>query len=378
MTQEHKNRANDKRLESLDILRGFDLFMLVFFQPVFMALVRELKWPFLDPIVKQFGHVHWEGFAAWDIIMPLFMFMAGVSMPFSLNKYVGNNQGKGRVYIRIFKRFILLFFLGMIVQGNLLSLDADRVYLYSNTLQAIATGYIITALIYLWFNVKGVIIGIIALLVIYWLPMSLCGDFTPDGNFAEYIDRAILGRFRDGATLNDDGTWNFSPYYRYTWIWSSLNFAVTVMLGFITGNIMKKYSTDGKKILKKVVVTGILLVLSGLALSGHMPIIKKIWSSSMTLFSGGICMLLMALFYYIVDYKGWGRGLAWLKIYGMNSIAAYMLGQVINFRCVAHSVTHGLQQFMGDYYDVWLTFANYLILFFILRAMYKSKIFLKV
>ena len=98
----------------------------------------------------------------------------------------------------------------------------------------------------------------------------------------------------------------------------------------------------------------------------------------MTLFSEGICVLLMAFFYYIVDYKGGKSGLEWLKIYGMNSIAAYIMGQVVNFRCVADSVTHGLQQFMGDYYDVWLTFANYLILFFILRIMYKAKIFLKV
>ena len=98
----------------------------------------------------------------------------------------------------------------------------------------------------------------------------------------------------------------------------------------------------------------------------------------MTLFSGGLCMMLMAVFYYIVDCRGWKHGLSWLKIYGMNSIAAYLLGEVVNFRCVAHSLTHGLQQFMGDYYSVWLTFANFLILFFILRFMYRSNIFLKV
>ena len=110
-----------KRLESLDILRGLDLFLLVFFQPVFKALARELKLPILDPVVEQFSHVHWEGFATWDIIMPLFMFMAGVSMPFSLKKYTAPAQPKGKVYLRIFRRFILLFLLGMVVQGNILS-----------------------------------------------------------------------------------------------------------------------------------------------------------------------------------------------------------------------------------------------------------------
>ena len=266
----------------------------------------------------------------------------------------------------------------MVVQGNILSLDPNRIYLYSNTLQAIASGYIITALIYLWGGVRGVAIGLVALFILYWLPMSIVGDFTPDGNFAEQVDRIVLGRFRDGVAVQGDGSWSFSPHYRYTWVWSSLNFAVTVMLGFITGHTMQKYSTDRKKVVKTLTTAGTLLILAGVLLSYQMPIIKKIWSSSMTLFSGGICVLLMTLFYYIVDYKGWKRGLEWLKIYGMNSIAAYILGQVVNFRCVAHSVTHGLQQFMGDYYDVWLTFANYLILFFILRIMYKAKIFLKV
>ena len=109
-----------------------------------------------------------------------------------------------------------------------------------------------------------------------------------------------------------------------------------------------------------------------------MPVIKRLWTGSMTLLSGGYCFLLMAFFYYWIDYKGRIWGLNWLKIYGMNSIAAYLLGEVINFRCVAASVSYGLEQYLGDYYQVWLTFANYLILFFILRAMYKCGLFLKV
>lgn len=91
-----------------------------------------------------------------------------------------------------------------------------------------------------------------------------------------------------------------------------------------------------------------------------------------------ILLFVMAFFYYWIDYKGRIWGLNWLKIYGMNSIAAYLLGEVINFRCVAASVSYGLEQYLGDYYQVWLTFANYLILFFILRAMYKCGLFLKV
>ena len=74
------------RLASLDILRGFDLFLLVFFQPVFVALVRQLNLPFLDEVLYQLDHEVWEGFRFWDLVMPLFLFMTGASIPFSLSK----------------------------------------------------------------------------------------------------------------------------------------------------------------------------------------------------------------------------------------------------------------------------------------------------
>ena len=142
---------NSTRLASLDILRGFDLFLLVFFQPVFWALARQMNMPFLDSILYQLDHEVWEGFRFWDLVMPLFLFMTGASMPFSLSKYIGTTGSYWPVYRRILKRVLLLFIFGMIVQGNLLGLDAMHLYLYSNTLQSIAVGYLIAAVIQLHF-----------------------------------------------------------------------------------------------------------------------------------------------------------------------------------------------------------------------------------
>ena len=98
----------------------------------------------------------------------------------------------------------------------------------------------------------------------------------------------------------------------------------------------------------------------------------------MTLFAGGLCLMLMALCYWWVDVCGRQRGLMWLKVYGMNSIAAYMLGEVVNFRSVAHSVSYGLAPLLGEYYAAWLTLCNFTLLYYILRYMYRSGIFLKV
>lgn len=374
----NKLSENNTRLASLDILRGFDLFLLVFFQPVLWVLARQLDVPFLNGILYQFDHEVWEGFRFWDLVMPLFLFMTGASMPFSLSKYKGVSGSYWPVYRRILKRVALLFIFGMIVQGNLLGLDSRHLVIYSNTLQSIAVGYFMAAVIQLHFSFKWQVGVTLLLLLLYWIPMTFLGDFTPEGNFAAQVDKCVLGRFRDGVYWNEDGSWSFSPHYTYTWIWSSLTFGVTVMLGAFAGKIMKEGKTDRKRVVRILSVAGLVLVGLGLLWNLQMPVIKRLWTGSMTLLSGGYCFLLMALFYYWIDYKGHTRGLAWLKVYGMNSITAYLLGEVVNFRCVAASVSYGLEQYLGTWYPVWLTFANYLILFLLLRAMYKCGLFLKV
>ena len=140
--------AKSRRLASLDILRGLDLFLLLLLQPVIVAVGGCFDAPWLDNILYQLDHEVWEGFRLWDIVMPLFLFMVGTSMPFSFAKY-RNEPSRKKIYTKILRRFMLLFLFGMIVQGNLLAFDTDRLYIYNNTLQAIAVGYLIAALILL-------------------------------------------------------------------------------------------------------------------------------------------------------------------------------------------------------------------------------------
>lgn len=366
-----------ERLSSLDILRGFDLFLLVFFQPVFVAFARH--WsdnPFFAFMLKQFEHADWVGFRAWDLVMPLFLFMVGVALPFSLSKYK-NGSNNSRIYKRITRRFVVLFILGIVVQGNLLNLDPLAIRLYTNTLQAIAVGYVFSSFFIIHLSIRTQIIVTSLLLIVYWALMSVFGDFTPEGNFAEIIDKAVLGRFRDGVRYDEMGNWNFSTNYSYTWVLTSMVFIVTTMMGVFAGQIMRG-SKDKLRNSKLLFIIGLALLLSGWLLSFQTPIIKKIWSASMTLWSGGWCFLLMALFYYVVDYKGWSKGLNWLKIYGMNSITAYTLGMVVSFSSIATSLLYGFEQYTGVYYGAIITFANFLILFFILRLMYRQNYFVKI
>ena len=372
-----------QRLESLDVLRGFDLFLLVGLEMVMHHLDNAVHTPAFHSVMWCFTHVDWEGFSTWDLVMPLFMFMSGITIPFALSRYK-DAADKSLVYRRILKRVILLWIFGMMCQGNLLGLDADRIYLYSNTLQSIAMGYLISSLLFLHTGIRTQIGLAIVLLLGFWGAMELItiqgyggGNYTPDGNLAEWIEREVLGRFRDGASVVN-GEVIFPDWYRYTWILSSPNFGVTVLTGTFAGYILKDKEWTPQRKLVGLVIIGLSMVGIGWIWDIWHPVIKKLWTSSMVLVSSGYCFLLMALFYYVIDYKGWKKHTGWLKVYGMNSIVAYMLAMCVNFSCIGHSLFHGLEPYMGVYYQVLITASNAVMVYLILWEMYKRKIFLRV
>jgi predicted acyltransferase len=325
-------------------------------------------------------HVAWEGFSLWDIIMPLFMFMSGITIPFSMKRYQQGLAPKGQFLKKVLRRFLLLFFLGWIVQGNILSFDFRYFHPYANTLQTIAVGYLASALMFVYFRPKMQIVLTSLFFFGYMAAFVFTGmDMNPETNVAMVVDKAVLGCHRDGVIWHENGTWEFSPWFQYTWVLSSLNFIVTVMLGCFAGQMICADNAEvtPKKALKLAGV-GVALIAAGLALSPWFPIIKKIWSNSMTLYSGGICFLLMAVTYYIVDVRKWGGEMEWIKYFGMNSIAAYMIANVIDFRSVTESFIYGLEDIVGGFYPVLIACGRVLILFFIMRLMYKNKVFIKV
>ena len=392
-----------KRLESLDALRGFDLLCLVAISDLVEELAEVIDKPWMGTVMECFTHKRWEGFSPWDLVMPLFMFMAGVAIPFALKKTPCDSPSKGSIkgnlpidgevwrgsiYWRLVRRVLLLWIFGMMVQGNLLALDPQRIYLFTNTLQAIAVGYFFSALLYLhtsWKTQIGIAAG---LLLTFWAAMEWItiggyggGDYTPHGNLAEGIDMMVLGRFRDTAQVID-GEVVVKASYTYTWILSSLNFVVTVLTGVLAGEAIKnsklinskfKINTEGL-----LLVAGAAMVALGWTWDLVQPVIKHIWTGSMVLVSSGYCFLLMGLFYWWIDCRGHNKHLTLLKVYGMNSITAYVVSHVISFKSVSRSLFFGLEQYVGDYYDFLIRFSNIAILFLILYILYRNRIFIRV
>jgi len=364
------------RLESLDVLRGADMFFLLLLGPVLLSICK--LWPEgTEWLSRQLQHTKWDGFVAWDIIMPLFLFMSGITIPFSMARYRNGEKPGRKFWLKLLKRFILLFFLGWVVQGNLLLWDWKMFHPFANTLQAIAVGYVVAAILFVYLKPKWQLVAVVLLFAAYWIAFACTGmNVDPRENVAMVVDKAVLGCHRDGVEWAADGTWRFMKRYQYTWVLSSLNFAVTVLLGCFAGQMLRSDKHSPAKRALLLAVGGAGLVAAGCVLSPLFPIIKKIWSSTMTLFSGGICFMLIALFYYIIDVRGWRKGFAWLKPYGMNAITAYCVGELIKFDSVSASLLPGFAD--CTIYPVLIALFNGLILYFLLLAMYKFKVFLKV
>jgi len=374
----------NKRLKSLDVLRGLDLFLLFCLGGMIVSGAKAFEWPWLTALAEQCEHVEWEGYQLWDQIMPLFMFMAGVSIPFAFSKYREESRSKKQIYFRIGKRFVILWVFGMICQGNLLTFIPGEWKWYSNTLQTIAVGYLASSLLFLHTKPKTQIVTAILLTLLYWAAMTFIkvdgwggGDFTPDGNLAEWIDRKVMGYSRHCTERVSDGGYIFPDWYRYTWLLSSLNFIVTVMSGMFAGEVLKKSDKSGNQKALFLITLGAICIVAGLIWGLQMPIVKKIWTSSMTIFSSGISFMLMGVFYWMVDVKCW-KGFEWLTVFGMNSIFTYMIPCFLSFKGVADNFLKGLLNYMPESsYAFCKEIGAFVLLYLLLKLMKEKGIFLK-
>lgn len=373
-----------KRLVSLDVLRGLDIFFLVVLYPV-VSSIEYANNELFSYLIPFFLHSDWNGFSFWDIVMPLFMFMSGVTIPYSLGKY-REKSATYHIYLRLIRRVILLWIIGMMIQGNLLGFDPNLIFIYTNVLQAIAVGYFISSLLYLNVSVKSQIYVAIILLLAYWGIMEFVtingyggGDYTPQRNLSEYVDRVVLGRFRDCARVID-GKVVFLPSYTYTWILSSLNFVVTILSGLFAGEILRSTMSNRRK-LWLMFGMGIAWSVVGWILNMVHPVNKHIWTSSFTLVSSGYCMLLMWLFYYWIDCCGHKKFLVLFMVYGMNSITAYVLTEIPNvtkrLTIISNALFHPIEPYVGEYYQVIIAGSNVFIIYLVLYFMYKKKIYLR-
>ncbi|SER95874.1 acyltransferase family protein [Pedobacter rhizosphaerae] len=397
--------AKSKRLLSLDALRGFDMFWIISGEGIFHGLANGVKekhqllrnaenWmiqpngelSFLERtavlVSNQLHHTVWNGFTFYDMIFPLFIFISGISMPFSYSKYftetnpVLKKEARKTIYRSLIKRTLILLVLGMVVNG-LLQFKGYEQTRFASVLGRIALSAFFAALIFLHFNFKkqvmwfaGILFGYFALMMWVPVPGFGAGVISPDGNLSAFIDQHFLPGKLHRIFYDPEG------------LLSTLPAVASALLGIFTGQFLKlsehKFSLAKKSLL--MAIAAVVLLGMGLVWSIWFPINKNIWSSSFVLFAGGWSLLLFALFYAIIDvagYRKWSMPFVWM---GTNSILIYMAAHgLINFEASSQFLFGGMIKLANTPWQpaiLWL--GVLLIQLALLKFLYDKKWFLKV
>jgi predicted acyltransferase len=387
-----------ERLTSLDAYRGFVMFLMMAevlrLSRVSRALPESGFWGFL---AYHQSHVEWIGCSLHDLIQPSFSFVVGVALPFSLAARMAKGESNSQMIAHAFRRALILILLGIFLR----SVNRPQTYFtFEDTLTQIGLGYGFLFLL----GMRSMRIQWIALGVIlfgYWLAFALyppppVGFDTTTVGVPQDWPHWMSG-FAAHWNKNTNLAWRFDLWFLNLFPrekpfafngggYATLSFIPTLgtmILGLIAGNIFRSKREPLSKV-KWFVVAGVTGLVSGWLIGklGICPVVKRIWTPSWVLFSGGWCFLLMAAFYALIDVKGWKRWAFPLVVIGMNSIAAYCIAELLPGFFSATLKTHlGQNSFkvFGDAYEPLLIGGGVLIVYWvILFWMYRRKIFLRI
>ena len=361
-----------QRLYSLDALRGFDMFWIMGAEEIFHALFKATGSPFWGAIANQFTHPDWNGFHFYDLIFPLFLFMAGVATPYSVGRELEKGKTKSDVMWRVVKRGLLLVLFGIIYNNGLQLRPLSEVR-FGSVLGRIGLAYMFANIIYIYSKQRAQIIWFCSLLLGYWLllkfnaaPGFTRGDLTMEGNFASYIDRSIMpGKLYLGIH-DPEG------------LVSTIAAIGTGLLGILAGNFIKKNGPKASTALR-LAGAGVASIVLALIWNFDFPINKNLWTSSFVLLVGGLSLLLLALFYYIIDVLGYKKWSFFFRVIGMNSILIYMSGRFINWEYSTDGFFKWMGQLIGNPFNaVAMAICYVMVKWAFLYFMYKKKVFLRV
>ena len=361
------------RIASLDALRGFDMFWIIGGDAVCrnLPLVKDAPWTLF--LAGQVEHRPWAGFTFYDLVFPLFLFIVGAVLPFSLLKRAEDRRGRKRLYGHVVQRTIVLILLGL-VAGGILRFDFANMR-WTGVLQRIGLCYFLVAILVLKTKVKTQIAVFVGVLLLYWAALALipvpghgAGLMTPEGSLHSYIDQKVLpGRisaefYGPGDSLG---------------LLSTLTACCSALLGVFAGYWLKSDRSGQAKTLG-LAAGGIFCLAAGYAWGLVFPIIKHIWTSSYVLWAGGWCLLLLALFYWLIDVKGRSRWAFFFTVIGTNAILVYFGQEVVDFDGIARFFLAGIERFSGAVAPLVVPLGALAVKWLVLLFLHRRKIFFRI
>jgi predicted acyltransferase len=363
-----------QRVLAIDALRGFDMFWLIGGQHAVQAACDVIDRPWAKALHRQFTHPEWEGFTFYDLIFPLFLFLIGCSIPFAFSKRRQRGDSHATLYGHILLRVAIMVFLGTWVNGNLLTYDPQQFQLTYSVLQMLALGYLVAAVAWLNLSLRQLWSLWVSLLVVYWalqtfvpLPAETfrMGVYAEHANFGDWLNDQILGSWQ--------GPWRFG------WILEITTHGATCLLGVLAAERLRAGGPPSRT-LRWLIIAGVLCLAVGLLWGLQFPIIKNRWTSTFVLFAGGWSLLLLALFYGVIDVLGFRRWCFPFVVIGANSIVAYMIAVKFKsaFGEVAWVFVEGLKPYAGAWHTTIYQAAALAVVWLFLYAMYRTKTFVRI
>lgn len=328
---------------SLDALRGFDMFFIIGGGELIRNAILGLNLPMLEWVIPQLHHPKWgEAVTAYDFIFPLFLFMVGVSVYYSVSSALSRGVGKKSIYKHAFIRMLILCLIGILYKNRPFHFDWENIR-YVGVLGRIGITGFITTLIVCNFNFRAQVIWMFSLLILYWAAVMFIpvpgfgpGVLSMEGNLTGYIDRMLVpGRLIKGI-FDENGFTGHIPA-------TSL-----VLIGALIAQVLKNERFSEIKKIKLLFAAGSALVALGFIWGLHFPIAKPLWSSSFILVTGGSSTLLLGVFYLLVDYWGFRKWAFPFVVIGLNSLTIYVAASLIHFEYSADYFLNGFYQLTSN------------------------------
>ncbi|HVM89270.1 MAG TPA: DUF5009 domain-containing protein [Puia sp.] len=365
--------STSQRLYSLDALRGFDMFWIMGGEEIFHALSKSTGSPFWGGIAEELTHPAWNGFHFYDLIFPLFLFIAGVATPYSVGKELEKGTPRKKLLMRVIKRGLILVLFGIIYNNGLQIKPLSEIR-FGSVLGRIGLAYMFANIIYLYTKQRAQIIWFCCLLIGYWLLLKFTsapgfpmGDLTMEGNFASYIDRSVIPGHLYLTIHDPEG------------LVSTIPAIGTGLLGIMTGNFLKNNPMQQTKKVLWMFGAGIAFLLLSELWNLNFPINKNLWTSSFVLHVGGWSLVLLSVFYYIIDVLGHQKWAFFFKVIGMNSILIYMSERFVNWEYTTDGFFKWAGQLIGNPFNiVVMAFCYVAVKWAFLYFMYLKKVFLRV
>ncbi|MEM9674382.1 MAG: DUF5009 domain-containing protein [Bacteroidota bacterium] len=362
-----------KRILSIDALRGFDMLFISGAGTFLLLLEGKTGLAWVDAIARQMEHPTWNGFTFYDFIFPLFLFIAGVSLPFSLNKGLSLGMSKTDLYRKAFRRMLILLVLGLLYKNAPITFFEPSQIRLGSVLGRIGFAGFVTTLLYLNYSDKARIGWVAGILVLYYAALFLipvpgygAGDLSFEGNLVGWFDQTFLpGRMLQG-TYDELGLLTQFPALCLT------------VLGAVAGEVLRSQRNEGQK-LQRLLLAGVVCLGLGLLWGLHFPINKHLWTSSFILLTGGMAFLSLGLFFWIIDMLHFRRWAFFFQVIGLNSLTIYLAYRFINFGLTAELLFGGLYAPAPEaWHGVFQSLGALVLVWLFLYFLYRNKLFLKV